>query len=367
MQTINKQKLKCAVCALFACILIGNKAGAQDPVFSQPFLSPVYLNPAATGSGEFDFRVSAIYRRHWWSIPSQMNYQAISIDKFFPAISSGFGVLATNSNEGYLKKTGIYGSYAYTVCAGTESAAANGGAPKWFWTGGVQFGAAQRRIDYSKLVFADQLNTGGIIPGSASSADNASNSGRFFLDFAAGTFFNFNPSEKSRFLLGFSAHHINRPDESLTNTSDTVRSQLPVRWSGNLVYSITNPERTWSFSGAFLYYKQENHSRFQVGGEVRHIDQDISLGLWYHGGKFNFADLNTVSLTLSFNISGRDNDNDRIKIGLGHDAQIGNNAYSYRGGSSEMGIVWDHRSYNSGGDNPCKPKIGSQMDCPRPY
>jgi type IX secretion system PorP/SprF family membrane protein len=365
MKNSLPKNLRVYILSLAVCLL-QQSIKAQDPVFSQPFLSPIYLNPAATGAAEYDWRVSAIHRRQWWTIPSQMNYTAVSIDKFFPEISSGFGLLGTNSVEGYLKKTGIYGSYAYTVCAGTESAAANGGTPRWFWTGGIQFGAAQRRIDYSKLVFSDQLNTGGIIPGSVSAADPPGNNGKMFLDFAAGMFFNYNCTDNSRLLVGFSAHHINRPDESLTNSGDTALSQLPVRWSGNLIYSFTNPEQTWSFSAAFLYYKQASHQRFQTGIEVRHNDYDVSLGAWYHGGKFNFADMNTLSITLSFNLFGRNSERDKIRMGLAHDAQIGNNTYSYRGGSSEIGMIWEHQSYNQGGDNPCKPKISSQMECPRP-
>src|SRR5688572_18595452 len=148
---IQKKELKPVIITMTLLCFIYLSASSQDPVYSQPYLSPVNLNPAATGAGDYDLRVSAIYRRQWWTIPSQMNYMAFSIDKFIPKISSGIGLLATKSNEGYLNKTGIYASYAYTVCAGTASVADNGGAPKWFWSGGIQFGLAQSRIDYNKL------------------------------------------------------------------------------------------------------------------------------------------------------------------------------------------------------------------------
>ncbi len=361
-ESFHKKRIGVFV-AMFACIGFCSSLHAQDPIFSQAYLSPINLNPAATGAGEKDLRISAMYRRHWWTIPSQMNSMAFSIDKFFPKISSGLGLLATNSSEGYLRKTGIYGSYAYTVCAGTESVASNGGQPKWFWTGGIQFGLAQRRIDYSKLVFSDELDINGIIPGSVSAADPAVNSGKLFPDFAAGMFFNYHFTENSRLLIGFSSHHINRPDESLTNSGDTTRSQLPVRWTGNLLYTYTNPEQTWSFSIGALGYRQARHSSYQLGMEVTQNQVDVSLGLWYRGS-VNFRDMNTVSLTLSFNLTGRDNDRDRIRAGMGHDAQVGKNSYSYTAGSSEIGIVWDHSSYNQDADNPCKPKISSQSACP---
>jgi type IX secretion system PorP/SprF family membrane protein len=355
--------LKQRIFTMIAACFIQLSANAQDPVYSQPFLSPINLNPAATGAGEYDLRVSAIYRRHWWTMPSQMNYQSFSIDKFIPSISSGLGLLVNRSNEGYLKKTGFYASYAYTVCAGTASAADNGGMPRWFWTGGLQFGLAQTRIDYNKLVFADEINTGGVIPGSSSSADPAINSGKLFPDFSAGTFFNYNLTENSRLLAGFSAHHINRPDESLTGTGDTVRSQLPVRWGGNLMYTYTNPEQTWSYSLAMIGYRQGQNNSYQAGLEVTQNHLDVSLGLWYRGS-VNFRDMNTIALTLSLNLSGRNNATDKIRVGIGHDAQIGNNNYSYTSGSSEIGVVWDHNTYNQNGDNPCKPNINSQSACP---
>lgn len=362
MQTNSFRRMRSVAVGLFACCLM-QSVSAQDPIFSQAFLSPVNLNPAATGSGEKDLRICAAYRRHWWTLPSGMNYMAFSVDKFFPSISSGIGVLATNSSEGYLRKAGIYGSYAYTVCAGTESVAANGGMPKWFWTGGVQFGLAQRRIDYSKLVFGDELSINGIIPGAVSAADPAVNNGKLFPDFAAGTFFNYQFSQNSRLLVGFASHHINRPDESLTNSGDTTRSQLPVRWSGNLLFTYTNPERVWSISIGALGYRQAKHSSYQVGMEVTQNQVDVSLGLWYRGS-VSFRDMNTMCLTVSFNLTGRDNNRDRVRVGLAHDAQIGKNSYSYTAGSSEIGFIWDHASYNQDAENPCKPKINSQSACP---
>lgn len=361
--TMYKRITRAAGIILVTLCFINKNVKAQDPVFSQAFLSPIYLNPAATGAGEYDMRVSAIYRRQWWTIPSQMQHMAFSIDKFVPRINSGIGMLVTNSTEGYLKKTGIYGSYAYTVCAGTVSAAENGGMPKWFWTGGLQFGIAQRRIDYSKLVFADEIDIGGVIPGSISAADPPINSGKWFPDFGAGSFFNYNLNDNSRLLVGVSAHHINRPDESIVATSDTFRSQLPVRWTGNILYTYTNPERVWSYSIGAIGYKQATHNSYQAGMEVTQNEYDISLGLWYRGS-VNFTDMNTVSVTLCFNLSGRANNKDRVKVGLGHDAQVGNNAYSYTTGSSEIGFVWDHNTYNSSSDNPCKPRISSASACP---
>jgi hypothetical protein len=66
---------------LFVTFLSQMSIRAQDPAYTQAFLSPVYLNPAATGAGEYDLRVSAMYRRQWWLIPSNFNSMAFSVDK----------------------------------------------------------------------------------------------------------------------------------------------------------------------------------------------------------------------------------------------------------------------------------------------
>lgn len=354
------QKLLLSLCVM---LLLCSNASAQDPIFSQPYLSPVYLNPAATGAGEYDLRVSGIYRRQWAAIPSKFTYMALSVDKFVPSLNSGIGFMATHSSEGYLTKTGIYGSYAYSICSGTISEAANGGLPKWFITGAMQFGVVQRRIDYSKLTFADQINTSGVIPGSVTGADVPVNSGKWYPDFSAGIYFNYNLSERDRFLAGLSSRHVNRPDESLTSTSDAFRSQLPVLWGGNMMYTHTNPEQTWTYSIIGLTYFQNKFNLSQVGVEVTQNDYDVSLGMWYRAGS-TFKERDVFSVSLCFNITGRDNNKSKFRIGVAHDSQLSNNKYSYNAGSTEAGFVWDQSTYDNDPTNPCKPRISSRTACP---
>lgn len=335
---------------------------AQDPVFSLPYMSPVYLNPAATGSGDHDLRVSGIIRRQWWTIPSSFNYSVVSIDKFLPSLQSGIGLMATHSSEGYIKKNGVYLSYAYTFCPGVSPVASNGGQPKWFLTGALQFGGAQRKVNYNDLLFSDQLNTNGIIQGSESEADLPVYNGRWYPDLSSGLFFNLRFKYNSRILIGASAKHLNRPDESLTATNTKDRSLVPVLWAANLLYTNSNNEN-WTYSIAGNVSKQGVNNILQAGIEVTQNDYDISFGAWYRGGS-TLKDPDAVTLSLSFNLSGRNNQSSKIKAGISHDANIGNKKYSHNGGSSEFAFVWDQDTYTSNGDNPCKPEINSTI-CPR--
>ena len=92
----------------------------------------------------------------------------------------------------------------------------------------------------------------------------------------------------------------------------------------------------------------------------------IMLGAWYRFKKplHNAGDINTAGISLSFNFTGRGNERDKLRAGIAHDAMVGNNGYSYTAGSTEAAIIWNHASYNSNSDDPCKPRINSQSACP---
>ncbi len=347
---------------------IANKILAQDPVFSQPYMSPVYLNPAATGSGDHDLRISAIVRRQWFTIPSAFTYSAFSVDKFLPSLQSGIGLLVTTSSEGYIKKNAAYLSYAYTFCPGVDPAS-NGSLPKWFLTGALQLGGAERHVNYNDLLFADQIDVNGIIPGAQTGADLPINNGRPYLDAGAGLIFNYRFTDYKRLLVGVSARHVNQPDESLTATNNIVRSVLPVLWSGNFLYTNSTDE-SWSYSVEGNASSQQHNHFFQVGFEVTQNDYDVSLAAWYRGnftlggGIPNFKDPDAFTLSLSFNLSGRQNTTSKVRVGVAYDSPISNKKYSYNGGSSEIGIIWDQQTYNTNNDDQCKPVINPATACP---
>lgn len=338
---------------LLSAFLFSVTVKAQDPAYTQAFLSPLYLNPAATGAGDYDLRISAIYRRQWWLIPSNFHSAAFSLDKALPQHNIGLGLLGTHSSAGYLKRNGIYGSFAWAPCTEIWNQASNPDDRKWFATFGFQAGVAQSRIDYGKLVFADQLTASGVITPSVSAADPAVNSGRFYPDFAAGFFFNYD----ARLLIGFSAHHLNYPDESLTSANV---SSVPLKLAGNVVWSLY-PGNAWVLNISGVGYRQGMHKRLQFGIEATNDNYNgVSLGLFY-GSSFQTG-INTVGFTLAFNLFDENNRaGEKLRVGLGHDAQARNQGYSRTGGSTELGVVWDYDTGGSG--SMCKPKINPYL-CP---
>ena len=360
MERLKHYTLKKNVCIMIIlCVSIVNSACAQDPVFSQPYMSPVYLNPAATGSGDHDLRISATVRRQWWTIPSNFTYGTFSIDKFIPKLQSGVGLLLTTSSEGYLKKDGVYLSYAYTFCPGVDIAS-DEALPEWFLTGAMQFGVAERHVNYKDLLFADQIDVNGIT-GGITGADVPEYNNRLYPDMGAGLIFNYRFSDVSRIMVGASARHVNRPDESLTATNSIPRSILPVLWSGNFLYTNSS-DKHWTYSIAGNFSKQQQNHFMQLGIEITQNDYDISLAAWYRGSS-TLKDPDAITVSLIFNLSGNKNPASNVRVGLSHDSPIGNKKYSYNGGSSEFGFLWDKQTYKTNNDQ-CKPVINPGWACP---
>src|SRR6478672_8785235 len=70
------RKLFC-ICIILTIALAGK---AQDPNFSQFFVSPLTLNPALTGKFDGVFRVAGNYRNQWPTINNAFTTYTISMD-----------------------------------------------------------------------------------------------------------------------------------------------------------------------------------------------------------------------------------------------------------------------------------------------
>src|SRR3954464_6567249 len=98
------RKLFC-ICIILTIAVVGR---AQDPNFSQFFVSPLTLNPALTGKFDGVYRVAGNYRNQWPSISSAYNTGTVSFDAGilknripeFDQFGIGVLVLSDKSGEG---------------------------------------------------------------------------------------------------------------------------------------------------------------------------------------------------------------------------------------------------------------------------
>lgn len=301
------------------------KLSAQDHMYSQFFNSPLYLNPALNGQFNGDLRMNLIYRNQYTSVPGALSYVSASIDYNVPQFGGGLGLIFTRSAEGlaYLYKNNIAGIYSYSV-----------GSDSYVLSFGVQAGVTNRSVDFSRLVFGDQIDPSlGYVPGSGTSADLPVFNNKFFFDSGAGvnlTAGNFN--------LGGAAQHINRPNESFTGTP----SKLPIRTTLHASYRLNistddnmdEEDRSYVIPSV-VFYKQSTAQAVSAGMQYKR--RSINAGLWYR----NSGGSKALVLSFVFDLFINKEGGERLRLGVSHDVPAGGLNYSNTSGTSEGSIGYE--------------------------
>lgn len=313
-------------------MLLALQVQAQDQIFSQFYNAPIYLNPALTGQFEGDFRVTGLYRNQWTGLSGDFSYINAATDLNLSQYNSGVGLSFNRSSEGtaFLSKTNIAASYAYII-----------GGEDYNVSFGLQTGLTNRKIDWDKLVFGDQIDVSvGYIPGSISGAERPAIDSKFYFDAAAG----FNVVA-GNFMLGVGMHHINRPDESLSG----LHVKLPIRTSVNASYRVAVIPDSYNRDGAYLIpsvvaYKQGNIQSYSIGSQFKY--RGVNAGVWFRSNGRNTGN-DAIVFSLIFDIFSREKNGDKIRLGISHDATTSRLNYTNTGGTSEIGVGYEKYFPNS--------------------
>ena len=271
----------------------------QDPVSSQFFFNELYMNPAFCGLKR-DARVGLDYRRQWLGVPGKLETYDCWGDIYSNIFNGGLGFMASQdvSGDGLLKTSsvGIIQSFEYTI-------------PKIIRIrAGFNVSGVQKRIDWNRLVFSDQLDPslGNIYE---SNVDRLYSRVRTFADFGAGTMFDFKMIKTHHANImntfGYACSHLTQPDESLSGAEN---KRLPRRHTFHFTNTIefvgngTN-EHKWYVSpniiydrqgegtgkGTFPFRKQAQFSSFNVGAFVMY--SPTIVGFFYRKKTaLNFTD-----------------------------------------------------------------------------
>src|SRR3954454_20934906 len=111
------RKLFC-ICIILTIAVVGR---AQDPNFSQFFVSPLTLNPALTGKFDGVFRVAGNYRNQWPTINNAFTTYTVSVDGSilrsripeFDQFGVGIMAFSDKSGNGVLQNNYLAISTAY--------------------------------------------------------------------------------------------------------------------------------------------------------------------------------------------------------------------------------------------------------------
>lgn len=249
------------VLAVF-CGLMQESAFAQDPVFTQFYANPLYLNPAFAGTARCP-RAVLNYRNQWPNISGTFVTYSASYDQHVDALAGGLGILVTNdkAGEGTLTTTNVSGIYSYQLnVTRTFSLKA-----------GFQATFAQKKVDWSKLTFGDMIDArrGFVfqtneVPGPGAKSN---------IDISAGIL-----GYSKRYFFGFAAHHLTEPDESLLGSSVSPLPMKLTAHAGALIPLDGRGGDTY-LSPNLLYQQQQDFRQLNLGVYI--MKGPIVGGLWY--------------------------------------------------------------------------------------
>jgi len=297
-------------------------ANAQDQIYSQFYNAPIYLNPALNGQFDGDFRINMIYRNQWSQIPGPLTYYTLSADYSIPNFDGGVGLMVTKSSEGtaYLNKINLAGIYSYSVSFDNS-----------ILSFGLQAGATNSSIDYDKLVFLDQLDAQGIIPGVTSGATVPEFNNKFYFDAGVGV-----NLVTGNFMIGSSAQHINQPNESFTGTT----SPLPVRINGYASYKLSlepyDEESNVAVIPSVVVYHQAGLTSYSAGFQYKH--NNVNIGLWYRGTD---SQQDAVVISIILDLFTHRDSYDKLRFGISHDATVSSLGYSNTAGTTEAAFDYE--------------------------
>ncbi len=265
---------------------------AQDPVYSLFYLNKLALNPAYTGANR-DLNFTVMSRLQWTGVPGKMQTTTATLDVASPANKLGFGAMFYNdqAGEGFLTKT--QGNFLMAVHLpgrySKHSAIKFLRDRKFIFSAGLSYGIAQRRVDWSTLVFSDQIDELLGVYRPSNALIGSSETSNIVQDLSTGLLFRSEISRSGSFVsMGFSMYHINRPVESFYG-EEVI---LPIRYNGHLFFNIKTSAKYRNSTPTFLtlggtFDNQASLKTVLLGGTYT-FGKNILLGMWYRNQQFNF-------------------------------------------------------------------------------
>lgn len=292
---------------------------AQDPHFTQFYANPLYLAPSFAGATK-QHRIASTFRDQWPGFPGGFVSYSVSYDHNFANFNSGLGVLVMRdqAGSGKLANTGICLQYSYDFNITTG----------WHIRPGLSFSYAMRSLDFSKLIFSDQLSSGNGNPTNISTHEGPP-SGSFVGDIDAGTSMLI---YQERFWIGGAVDHLLKPNEGLWG----IKSTIPIKYSFFGGYQLVKFARLLkpideTVTFAYLYRSQDIFKQLDVGLYWYHYP--LVLGCWYRGiPLYNSPRGDAVAFLVGLKMDG-------LSIGYSYDFTVSNLVRSSHG-AHEMTLIY---------------------------
>jgi len=311
---VRKNKIMTMILGL----AIASSYYAQDPEFTQFYANPLYLNPAFAGSKKCP-RIAMNYRNQWPGISGNFETFSASYDQRVNSISGGLGLMVLTDNAAQtLKTTRVSGIYSYNQNI-TRKFSINAAAEATYF---------QKSLDWNKLTFGDMIDPRrGFVYQTNDIPRGGSVSN---VDFSAGIL-----GYSQQFYIGFAAHHLTQPNESLLKNQNAPG--LPIKYTFHAGANIPTggTSSLYSKKGTYispniLYRRQGEFQQLNMGLYVK--KDNLTGGVWYR---------NKDAFILTFGI-----ETDFYRLGYSYDVTISKLSMA-TAGSHEVSIGFNFD---------CKPK-----------
>ncbi len=302
------------------------KVMAQDPHYSQYFLSPVYTNPANTGLFSGKYRFTMNYRNQWSSVTTPYTTMSGGVDMPLTRKRNGKNYYgggltlmrdkAGDGGYGFIEGM-VSGSYFFSL---NKRYAHYLGA-------GLMIGAAETSVDYDRLRFPDQYN-GSYYDPDLPHYELFGQGRRTYADLSAGLVWSLSLPRSESYYLGFSVFHLNKPDQSLL---EGYHAPLDPRWSvqAAMTYPFSN---NWDLLPSIYYDRQGKHRECIAGvmGKYDKYSTPTVATILYAGlyTRWNDAAIMVVGLEYQY-----------VNVGISYDINYSKlRKASYFRGGLELGL-----------------------------
>ncbi len=315
------QSLKWLIAGILMIVVINLKA--QDPIFSQFYLSPLQLNPGLTGITDGP-RFSVNYRNQFPGFNNAYRTYALSYDQFFDQMNSGVGfwLLSDDAGGGILKTIKAAGIYSYQVRVRNDV----------YMRMGIEVGVVQTTLNWDKLRFGDQIDDylGAISPGGTPFPTEEfapEKNSIVYPDLGLGFLFN-----NKTFYTGLSVRHINTPKPEFLGANPHLTEGIPMRWTAHAGASFpvfsnsSNKKSGKAFLPSIIYVLQGPFQ--QINGGVT-----FDAGVVSFGGYYRLSSGQSEALIASIGLR-----TNQLKIGYSYDVTL--SGFPTSGGTHELGLVY---------------------------
>lgn len=312
---------------------LSTPAFSQDPIFSQFYSNPLYLNPALTGNA-FDPRLTFNFRNQWPALNASFVTYSAGFDQHFDALSGGIGihVLTDQIGSEAFQHSQASLMYAYNLEINRKVSL----------RAGFQYSYSNRSLDFNKLIFPEQIDrVNGVGPRPTGSSLPFGSKSVVMHDLAAGIML-----FTEKFYFGGAAHHLTQPNQAfLGNKEVNWPMRISVHSGANIPLSQAySNEEPWTLSPNVIYIQQADFQQINVGTYLS--KGPVSAGVWY---RLNDA----VILTAGFQRGA-------MRLGYGFDITTSPLSNAKPGGSHEVSLSFVFERYR-----PVEKRRYSQVNCPK--